>query len=915
MLRNICSIWKNLLIRYLLIWFVFGWIFVIAILPVAAQVSSAKTIELEQLIERGKYFYDRSKFKVAVHKWQQARDIFEHEGDKLHQAQALTYLSLAQQKLEQWSEANKNINHSLQLLKNLDIKTSDTKLIQAQAFNAKGAIALALGKSESALVAWQQATKIYEQIDDAIGVTGSLINQAQALENLGYYRRTCKTLLKASTNEYSCDFTSPNNWKKVLQSYEQLQDNQLKILGLRSLGDILRQLGDWEHSEQVLNQSLQLKQSTQARSATLLSLGQLNRAKYEQALSLYNKTYLSNIKQEAKQKALIFSAQALSNYHQAIKTVDDFPANELNTQAQLQKLSLSIDLRRWFKTQNLNLKDIDSRIDQTIKILTESQVFSRPPSHFVIQAQLNFAQSLIELESQQQLATQYIDRAQIQAQELSDSRSKSLAWGIYGHLYEKQQNWSEAEKYSQSALSISQTIDAMDLNAQWRSQLGRIYQAQDKTSQAIIAYESSVSDLDILHRDLVSISSNNPVGLSQDRETVYQNLVDLLLTSPQDTLVSQANLNQTLEIVDSLRVAEVEDFLNCNLTNTAKSGKPKLDPQAAFVFPIILENQLKIIVRLPKSQELKSYSILIPRPELEQTLVQWRTELERRFVSPQSLLLSQKVYSWLLEPIEESLTQAKVKTLVFMLDGGFRNLPMAALHDGQQYLIEKQYAVASIPSLQLLSSKPRTKNKLNVLAFGLSQIRMGFIPHQGFGALANVKNELTEIKSQVGSKDYLDRKFTSENLQQQINSQDFPILHLATHGQFSSEVEKTFLLAWDKRINVNNLSSILKLGGTNNAQGIELLVLSACQTAAGDNQATIGLAGIAIESGAKSTLASLWNVQDGSTAKLMSRFYRELANNNSKAEALRRSQIKLLHTPGYQAPFYWSPYVLLGNWL
>ncbi|NJR64375.1 MAG: CHAT domain-containing protein [Leptolyngbyaceae cyanobacterium CRU_2_3] len=140
------------------------------------------------------------------------------------------------------------------------------------------------------------------------------------------------------------------------------------------------------------------------------------------------------------------------------------------------------------------------------------------------------------------------------------------------------------------------------------------------------------------------------------------------------------------------------------------------------------------------------------------------------------------------------------------------------------------------------------------------------------------------------------------------------MVHLATHGQFSSNAAETFLLTWDGRINVNQLSQLLRSRDPKNPP-IELLVLSACQTAAGDDRAALGLAGIAIRSGARSTLASLWKVNDESTTAFMAQFYRELIQPGiSKTAALRNAQIALLHDSQYQQPFFWAPFVLVGNW-
>ncbi len=139
-------------------------------------------------------------------------------------------------------------------------------------------------------------------------------------------------------------------------------------------------------------------------------------------------------------------------------------------------------------------------------------------------------------------------------------------------------------------------------------------------------------------------------------------------------------------------------------------------------------------------------------------------------------------------------------------------------------------------------------------------------------------------------------------------------MHLATHGQFSSQADKTFLLAWDGPIGVNELSTILQSREDNIPTAIELLVLSACETAQGDNRAALGLAGVAVRAGARSTLASLWTVQDKSTATFMSQFYQNLVDSHmTKAEALRQAQITSLKK--LQTTADWAVYVLVGNWL
>ncbi|NEP47254.1 MAG: CHAT domain-containing protein, partial [Okeania sp. SIO2H7] len=270
---------------------------------------------------------------------------------------------------------------------------------------------------------------------------------------------------------------------------------------------------------------------------------------------------------------------------------------------------------------------------------------------------------------------------------------------------------------------------------------------------------------------------------------------------------------------------------------------------------------------------------------------------------------SEEMYKLLIEPIEPTLATQNIQTLVFVLDGGLRNIPMAALYDGEQYLIE-QYQIAITPGLQLLASQQLTPDNIEVLVGGLTEAR------QGFDALPGVAFEADQIASNTDSRIYLDQNFTKPILQDQIGQTSFPVVHLATHGQFSSNPEDTFVLTWDDQITIEGLRQLLKSRTEAGRNPIELLVLSACQTAEGDDRAALGLAGLSVRSGARSTLATLWAVNDQSTAEFMSVFYQELTKaGQGKAEALRATQIAVLKTSEYSHPYYWAPFILVGNWL
>lgn len=357
----------------------------------------------------------------------------------------LTYLSLANQKLEQWSKAEATINTSIQILETqITYQKSDEKIqIHAQAINTRGLLELALGQPNRGRETWQLATQLYQQINDKTGVTGTKINQAQALEALGFYRRTCKTLLQTLQLNNDCNWSHQGEWQTVEQTFQAQSDSQIKLLGLRSLGNILRLMGELEYAQKVLDSSLKIPQSPQDKAATWLSLGKTQQAWFIQEKKLYHRTNLPTEKRTAFEQANSYVRQALANYLTAIKT------SKLKTftiQAQLQHLKLLIEFQQWLKEifsekQSSQIQALELQINTQVTDLLHSKIAQLSPSRTAIYAQLNFAQSLLQLSSQQSqffpMAIDYASLAVRGAKQLSDPQTKSLAFGTLGHLYEQ----------------------------------------------------------------------------------------------------------------------------------------------------------------------------------------------------------------------------------------------------------------------------------------------------------------------------------------------------------------------------------------------------------------------------------------------------------------------------------------------
>jgi len=840
---------------------------VLAIAPAVNTVPVPTSLDQRPSLEQeGKTLYDEGKFAEAVKVLQQDLQIYQIRGDVLRQAMTLSNISLAYQELGLWPEATKAITDSLNLLKpgQNTVESADHIQVLAQALDIQGRLQLALGKAELAMDTWQQAAATYSQTGDQAGVTRSRINQVQALRALGLYRRA---------------LTNLNQLNQTLQT----QPNSLtKAVELRSLGDVLQLVGDLDQSRKILKQSLEIAQrlqSPQDISAALVSLGNTARAQQD-------------------------TTAAKDFYQQALASSN---SQTTKIQAQLNQLSLLLDTKQ-------------SSDAQALWPQIQFQITALPPSRTTVYAQINFGQSLTQLRqvtaadtpSWSDIAKLLATAAQ-QAKSLSDQRAESYALGSLGELYEQTEQWSDAKNLTQQALLITQAINAPDIAYRWQWQLGRLLKAQGDITGAIATYTEAVNTLQSLRSDLITINPNVQFSFRNSVEPVYRQLVGLLLQSEKNSKPSEQNLAKARSIFESLQVAELVNFFRqgCVDTNPIAKSVPidQVDLKTAVLYPIILAARLEVILSLPK-QPLRHYATSLPQSQAESTLQQLRQTLVTR-TSQDFLPLSQQVYNWLIEPAEADLTKSGVKSLVFVLDGALRNIPMAALHDGKQYLVEK-YGVAINPGLQLLNPEPLKRQKLKAIIAGLTEARDDFPP------LTKVGLELAQIKSEVSSVELLNQGFTSTALQNDINSRSFPVVHIASHARFSSQANETFILAWDGRINVNQLDSLLRVRNQNqsSSNAIELLVLSACQTVAGDNRAALGLAGVAVRAGARSTLATLWYVNDAATVPLMGRFYQELASTKvTKAEALRRAQQVLLKNPQYRHPVYWAPYVLVGNWL
>lgn len=620
--------------------------------------------------------------------------------------------------------------------------------------------------------------------------------------------------------------------------------------------------------------------------------------------------------------------------------------NLSNADTNLSAVEVSNWLEQYLSNQNplIQLEQINN---------LRQQIEQLPRTHITLYTKLNFAQSLMRLNKNlqgiEQAIEAFLNTTINQAQEQSDLRAESYALGYMGKLYENSQQWELAKTKTQGALFLAQSIPAPDIMYQWQWQLGRIYKPESRNQrqakaknteknledleEARKAYKEAFETLQSLRRELAAGSPDAQLSFLEEIETIYREYVDLLLLekNPEQTYLSQARI-----VITSLQAVELENFLRqaCPENNLQEIDNvlEKKAKDTAFIYPLVLEDRIEVILKIPNVKELQSFKKYVSRSEVEKLVAQLQLDLEEEYTFEAVREEAKQLYEWLVKDIDQYIEKEhkEINTLVFALDTNLRNIPLAALvsdfneASGKvEYLIDK-YAIALAARLDIPYPDVLQGKKLNILAAGLAEPdpEVDELEKRKFSKLRYANDELDVLKnleksnSRVSVTKLPNENFKTKEFQSQINNFTFQILHLATHGEFSSSPENTFILAYDQVISIKKLGDVFQTQLQSQPEPIELLVLSACETAAGDKRATLGISGVGVRAGVRSAIASLWTLDDEISVEFTKKLYEQLLKPGlTKAQALREAQRKLKSSRGREHPRYWAPYILLGNWL
>jgi len=717
------------------------------------------------------------------------------------------------------------------------------------------------------------------------------------------------------------------DWQKAVEAFRSQRNTNKEILASVSLASAYQSLGQQRRAVQILEDALARAEITGDRSRIALVKGKLGAALIltqdkERAASLLREALeTAGADQNATMSAGILNdlgnllatqqkhSEAITAYEQSVALARQTSNTWLTAQGLCNCAATAARAGEFQKADDLNSQALrgiallDASHAKGFLLLTSGQ------TDRLIKLTNSEAAHGLMLRTHQSLK-----QASELAEKLKDRSLETYALGYLGQLYEQEGQPEAALTLTRRATFAAQQAQMPEALYRWEWQTGRLLKSLGQTEPAIAAYRLAVQTMQPIRGD-VSLGHGNATPQLSFRESegpLFFELADLLLQQAKastDPAREQDLLREARDTMEHLKAVELEDYFcdECVDVQRARTrAVESVDQHSAVVYLIPLPTRTEILIGLTSG--LKRFTADVGVDALTEEVRQFRHNLETR-TTYGYLAQAQQLYDWLIRPVRGMLAENQINTLVFVSDGALRTIPFASLHDGERFLIQ-DLAVAVAPGLSLVEPRPVGHGKAHLLLNGLSEQVQGFAP------LNFVTNELRAIDPSASSETLLNKDFTLARLKSKLTDEQFSIVHIASHGEFGGDVRNTFILTYDTKLSLNGLEALIR-PSQYRGQPVELLVLSACQTAAGDDRAALGLAGVAIKAGARSALASLWFVNDQSTSELISEVYRQLRQSPSvsKARALQAAQIKLLSDRRYRHPCYWSPYLLIGNWL
>jgi CHAT domain-containing protein len=414
-----------------------------------------------------------------------------------------------------------------------------------------------------------------------------------------------------------------------------------------------------------------------------------------------------------------------------------------------------------------------------------------------------------------------------------------------------------------------------------------------------------------------------------------------------DSNFETAGVNEAINLFEEAQAVEFGQHLGINFFGevaTAQEISQTLDDlyrqrgrKSAVIYVVSLKDQLQLILIFANHPPVRK---IIPEANsdiLKKTAQEFRSQVTNRGQSTAYKSSAQKLYQWIIAPLESLLETNEIDALVLSMDSGLRSIPIAALYDGRRFLVEK-YSVSIIPSFSLTDTRYFSILNQSMLAVGISKSTQGKAP------LPAVATEVSLLTNNIWSGQKLLNEQSTINNFQALSSQDrFGIIHIATHAEFKpGAIHHSYIQFWNAKLRFDELRQLSQKLQWQQDPKVELMVLSACKTALGDKEAELGFAGLTIQTGVKTALGSLWYVSDEGSLALMTKFYEQLKTAPLKSEALQQAQLAMIkgqvrledrqlqldeekllplspevgvrENMNLSHPYYWSAFTMIGNW-
>ncbi|MBD2207859.1 CHAT domain-containing protein [Calothrix sp. FACHB-1219] len=842
-----------------------------------------------------------------------------------------------------------------------------------------------IGQTEAAIKNWEQVISLYRELQSTQHreekIARATTELAQVYSSIGQPKKAIALLCNPEENDNNKNQQEKDNNnedcpKNSVLQFARVKDTNLEVAILGTLGDAYRLTGTDDYEKAIGYLESGLKKAQENKNLVYLTSlhNSLGNAYLQKALLNHRRVLIKIGSSENTQKFEKYANENIRNAHfhlhqsliaaqkrsdkiseikaieslgRLYKNLEDFQ-KIIDADSPLNKINPTQEVTKLLEQANNILKDLPQNRERVYTTIN------------LINLRKSTTKGCIESDFERQ-AKEMLDDAINIAQTLKDSRAESFALGEKGHIYECRQEYENAIAFTEKARAAAETAKSPDSLYLWEWQTGRILKTQNNTEKAIKAYEQAINTLEGNTRaDILTANRDIQFDFRDSIEPIYRDLVamKLSLEKPIEALgkstVSKngkTSFSSILKTIDSLKLAELQNYFgdDCNFPAFNQSQNSLRNIEAddflnqllktnriientAFINTIFLDDKVAVILTIVNKNNISSkfHFSNITSQKFVENVKKFRNRLGRYQDSYEdyqqdNVSFSQEIYKEIIAPFAQDLNPEIIKTLVFIQDGILRSIPMAALHDGEKFLIQK-YAIATIPSLTLTQAEITDNRKFSVLALGLTE--KSYIDNIPFDKLEYVDDEIRGIKQQIPeTQELVNENFTPQRIKQELSQRFYSIIHIATHGKFGIRPEDTFLVTGKNEKNIHEKLTFKDLDNlirqfSRNTQPLELIALTACETALGDNRSALGLGGVAIQAGAKSALASLWTISDKATAPIATNFYRNLLSQDkmSKAQALQIIQKNIIETEDaelriFKHPGYWSSIVLIGNWL